>query len=299
MANTKIKLDNSLSSKEKLDFLLNDCSNNNQICIHLKRHTDVLEFLESKILPKNKKTPMELLYLYTEGGEVPLCICGDERKYRCKGYRPTCGKKECIKAVRENSKMEFCLKNYGVEFVTQLESMKEKSKITHIKKYGVDNITKSKLAISRRGEKNLKKWGVKNPISLKSVRGDEKSRGLSKIQKNLPLGYKVVDKIKASVYELVCPKGHIFDTFIGTIRTRTRQGHEICNLCNEYVGSMVEQEVFNYISSIYSGKVSRSNRKLIKPFEIDIVLEDIGICVEFNGDYWHSQSIYDSCIKES
>jgi very-short-patch-repair endonuclease len=68
---------------------------------------------------------------------------------------------------------------------------------------------------------------------------------------------------------------------------------EICNQCNEYIGSNGEQDVYNYVSSIYDKSISRSNRKLISPFEIDMVLDDIKLCIEFNGDYWHSIKIVD------
>jgi hypothetical protein len=34
-------------------------------------------------------------------------------------------------------------------------------------------------------------------------------------------------------------------------------------------------------------------RRIIKPYEIDIVLDDIKLCIEFNGDYWHSIKIND------
>jgi hypothetical protein len=69
---------------------------------------------------------------------------------------------------------------------------------------------------------------------------------------------------------------------------KKRDKIEICNQCIEYIGSIGEQEVFNYIQSIYNKPISRSNRRIIAPFEIDMVLEDIKLCIEFNGDYWHS-----------
>lgn len=276
---------------DKLKSIVDQCSNNNQITNHIKRHDDVLEFLKSSTSSKSEKSPMELLYLYQEGIEVPSCICGKERKYHCQGYRPTCGKKSCINETREISKREFCMRNYGVKCVTQLESMKDKSKETCLLKYGVDNITKSKDIIRKRKENNLKKWGVEDPISLKSIRGNESKRGLSKIQSSLPKGYVIIHSDHNFTYTLKCPKNHEFQVCKGNLGKKKKNGTEICNQCNEYVGSMVEQEVFNYIQSIYPHNISRSNRKLISPFEIDMVLDDIKLCVEFNGDYWHSTKI--------
>ncbi len=249
-----------IDPSEKLKSIIDQCSNNNQITNHIKRHDDVLDFLKSRTSSKLKKSPMELLYLYQEGIEVPSCICGKERKYHCQGYRPTCGKKYCITKTREISKREFCMEKYGVEFVTQLESMKEKSKETCLFRYGVDNITKSKEVIRKRKENNLKKWGVEDPISIKSVRGDDSERGLFKIQSSLPSGYVVLYSDHIFTYTLKCPKNHEFQVCKGNLAKKKKNGTEICNQCNEYVGSMVEQEVFNYIQSIYPHNISRSNR---------------------------------------
>ena len=179
---TKIKLTG--TPKDQLDILLNECINNNQITQHLKKHPNIVSFLEKET--GLKKEPMVLLYHYKECvKEVPLCICGKERKYHCYGYRQTCASKECLNKVREESKKKFCLENYGVEFVTQLETMKEKSKQTCLDKYGVDNSTKSPEIIRKRKEDNLIKYGVSDPIVLKEVRGktiSDSERGLIKIQ---------------------------------------------------------------------------------------------------------------------
>ena len=167
MARSKIKLTG--DPKSDLDILFKECSNNNQICYHIKKSESLVQYLihETGL----DREPMILLYHFKENlKEVPKCVCGEERQYHCYGYRPTCGKKKCQSIVREESKKKFCLENYGVEYVTQLDSMKEKSKKTCIKKYGVDNCTKSPQIIKKRKEKNLIKYGVEDPISLITLR---------------------------------------------------------------------------------------------------------------------------------
>jgi very-short-patch-repair endonuclease len=189
------------------------------------------------------------------------------------------------------------LENYGVEFVTQLDTMKDKSKKTCLKKFGVDNSTKSKDVISKRSKNNLIKYGVENPIVLPSIRGKnitDSERGLIKIQDGLPNGYSIVESDRNYYYKINCPKGHLFEISKSSLYLKKRDDVEICNICNicnEYVGSRGEQEVFEYIQSIYDRQIIRSNRKLISPYEIDIVLEDIKLCIEFNGDYLHSTNV--------
>jgi hypothetical protein len=274
---------------KKIESIISQCTNKNQIVQHIKRYDDILYFLRSRTSSKSDKSPMELLYLYQENMEVPLCICGKERIYHCQGYRPTCGVKKCINKIRELSKIEFCRKNYGVDFVTQLDTMKEKSKETLIEKYGVDNITKSKETIKKRKQSNLKKWGVEDPIMLSKFRKSDIMRIYhdNKIQNGLPKNYKYLGHIENTMmveyYSIECPNNHITTISKSNLSVRKSKNQEICNLCNEYIGSMVEQEVFDYIKTIYPGNIIRSDRKLIKPLEIDMILEDIKICIEFNG----------------
>jgi very-short-patch-repair endonuclease len=295
MAESKVKIIGE-NPEEMLGSLFDQCSNNNQICYHLKKNPTLISFLRERT--KLDLEPMVLVYHYKEGlTEVPNCLCGEKRKYHCYGYRTTCGRKKCVNIEREKSKKEYCLENYGVECVTQLDSMKEKSKKTMLEKYGVDNITKLPETIRKRKEKNLMKWGVEDPITLKVIRGDCVLRGFKKIEKRLPNSY-ILNKVyksdkKSFFYSITCENGHKFDIIKGGFSTRLKKNIEICNQCNTAIGSSGEQSLYEYISSIYDGDISRSNRKLIPPYEIDIVLHDLKICIEFNGDYWHSDKMKD------
>ncbi len=293
MARTKIKLTG--DPKSDLDILFNECSNNNQICFHIKRNNSLVQYLRQET--GLDREPMILLYHFKENlKDVPKCVCGKERQYHCYGYRPTCGKKKCQNISREESKKRFCLEHYGVEFVTQLDSMKEKSKQTCLEKFGVDNSTKSKEIIAKRKKNNLIKYGVEDPIMLKSVRDKnltDAQRGHLKIQRGLTVGYTLIKSDKNFTYQIKCSKEHIFEITKGNLHLKRKTNVEICNQCNEYIGSLGEQEVFEYVQSIYNKPISRSNRKLISPFEIDMVLEDIKLCIEFNGDYWHSTKVND------
>lgn len=292
MARTKIKLTG--TPKADLEILFKECSNNNQICYHIKKSESLVNYLKQET--GLDREPMILLYHYKENlKEVPKCICGKERHYHCYGYRPTCAEKNCINEVREESKKKFCLENYGVEYVFQDHTFKENAKKTLLEKYGVDNSTKSKEVIQKRKENNLKKYGVEEPIALKEVRGKtstDAERGFIKIQTGLPEGYSLIS-VAGNYYKMSCSKNHSFEVSKYTLSNRKIDKIEICNQCNEYVGSLGEQEVYEYVKSIYAGNISRTNRKLIYPFELDMVLEDLKLCIEFNGDYWHSIKIND------
>lgn len=65
---------------------------------------------------------------------------------------------------------------------------------------------------------------------------------------------------------------------------------KLCPNCFDGAGSNLEKELCHYIESIYSGKIIRNSRSIIKLQELDIYLPEKKLAFEFNGTYWHSES---------
>lgn len=51
--------------------------------------------------------------------------------------------------------------------------------------------------------------------------------------------------------------------------------------------SKEENELLNFVKSIYDKEVAEHDRVVIKPKELDIYLPDIKLAFEYNGEYWH------------
>ncbi|RLD66316.1 MAG: hypothetical protein DRI84_05015 [Bacteroidetes bacterium] len=81
-----------------------------------------------------------------------------------------------------------------------------------------------------------------------------------------------------------CDKGHVYNVRWYNFHTGYR-----CPLCNNKGFSKQEHEVLDYINKIYSGLLLKNNRSIIKPYELDIVLSDKKLAVEYCGLYWHSE----------
>lgn len=62
-----------------------------------------------------------------------------------------------------------------------------------------------------------------------------------------------------------------------------------CNVCGN-IASKGEIEISEFIKTIYNGNVILNDRKSISPYEIDILLPELNIGIEFNGLYWHSDA---------
>ncbi len=65
----------------------------------------------------------------------------------------------------------------------------------------------------------------------------------------------------------------------------------ICRTCypTDQV-SRPEKEIAEFIRSIYSGWLETSDRTILGGKELDIVLPDLGIAIEYNGSRWHNES---------
>lgn len=67
------------------------------------------------------------------------------------------------------------------------------------------------------------------------------------------------------------------------------RNNALCRKCaSNYTSSSQEQEICNYISSIYDGECIRNSRSIISPQELDLYYPEKKIAVEYNGAYFHS-----------
>lgn len=65
----------------------------------------------------------------------------------------------------------------------------------------------------------------------------------------------------------------------------------IAEYSNNYHSSLLQQELVEFIKSFYSKTIIQNDRHIIKPKELDIVLPDLNIAIEFNGVRWHSTEL--------
>ena len=50
----------------------------------------------------------------------------------------------------------------------------------------------------------------------------------------------------------------------------------------------MEKELVEFCKQYYPDLIE-NDRQLIKPYELDIVIPELKLAIEFNGDYWHSK----------
>ena len=82
-----------------------------------------------------------------------------------------------------------------------------------------------------------------------------------------------------------CSKGHEWEASV-----YSRSKGIGCPRCS---GSKMEENLAQLIKTLLPENtiILRNDRKLIKPYELDILIPDLNLAFEFNGDYWHSDKI--------
>lgn len=210
---------------------------------------------------------------------------------------------------------QTCLDHFGVESPMQSSEVKAKLEKTSIARYGTKHPLSSEQVKSKIRQTNLRKYGAEAITSTEYFKEKSKATlqlnfGVDNCQKDPNVSKRSVNRRinRADIFE----KEHNC-TNIGTIKSIYGQGflvikdkltlytdgqytfvdnndiQKIVDYTNTHTRSRVEDEIFEFIKSIYHGKVIHDDRSLIKPLELDIYIPDKKVAIEYNSVYYHSQ----------
>lgn len=218
------------------------------------------------------------------------------KKYGVDHYSKT---DEYIKKVKQTS-----IDKWGVDNYSKTDEYVIKSKKTYMERYGVDSYTKTEDYIIKTKKTCLDKYGVDSYIKTNEFKERFKKTCLDKygsehIYKS-PLyrkSFNICNDINYIEYKdglniFKCEKNHIFEITTDNYYGRYYNNIPLCTICNPIgdTKSIKENELYDFISSIYTGEIIQSFRDEL---EIDIYLPDDKIGFEFNGLYYHSDKFKD------
>jgi hypothetical protein len=185
-----------------------------------------------------------------------------------------------------NSKGRKTLRErYGVENAGQLEGHSDKIKATMLQTYGVDNYYRSDA------------WAVKSKINqlgkLNSVCGPAIDIiNISPPDISLLSSYDNPNN-RIEIHCRQCQKDESIPS--ETFKYRLRNFQTPCGSCagTNGKGSAAEKEIHRWLTYQYNGKIIENDRTIIAPYELDIVLPELGIAIEYCGLYWHNDTRLD------
>jgi len=216
-----------------------------------------------------------------------LCSNNNTKKFKSinEGYG-FCGTAkfcECAKHSVSNAVSQ------SKQSITEEEKKKitEKRINTTLLKYGVINNGQTKTAKEKHKEHYENK-----PKKLKVVKLTPYQKLNKKFNNFANIEFVTQEQDYCGVsnqqyYNFKCLKcNNVFSDYIDN-------GHTpICKTCNPYQPKYVSQQeldLFNYIKSITHYKVIQTDKSIINPYELDIVVPELNIAIEYCGLYWHSE----------
>ena len=87
-------------------------------------------------------------------------------------------------------------------------------------------------------------------------------------------------------FKVLDPKcGHVTEVHYANIVSK---GIYKCGTCYPSGTSLAEKELVDFVKANYTGWIVENDRTILEGKELDLVLPDIGLAIEYNGAYWHS-----------
>lgn len=188
------------------------------------------------------------------------------------------------------------LDKYGEINAMHVNEFKEKCLKTRRENNDQEDIT------SRTVETNINKYGGPSPMchpeTIEKANQTRLTHFLPKLYIFLDkVGLELLDDyIDASIYNRYKCKNcqNIFESSWNQIS----QGRGCTSCQNKFRPSKAENEIYDYLQSIGVKNISRNNRVLISPYEIDLLLPDEKICIEHSGLYTHRDDVLKNTRKK-
>lgn len=203
------------------------------------------------------------------------------------GYKVTCSSR-CAAIYSTDKRKQTCLSKYGVENPAQNSAVKDKIRATVLSD-DCQNKTKNTC---------LQKYGSTNFNS--SIYRQHKSRTNSQLghatRNKLSDQYEIENNC-TRISKLISKYGqgwlHIKDQLHVTHNSGyTYISNDDIHLIDDYYNSQhssyAEQQLIDFIKSIYDDEIIIHSRSIIKPLELDIYLPKLNLAIEYNGNYFHS-----------
>jgi rubrerythrin len=196
-----------------------------------------------------------------------------------------------IKA-RTNTMQEL----YGVNHALQLNEFIKKKKDTQLLKYGDENYNnQDKIKLT-----NLDRYGTKNIASCEFIKQKTKNtfmhNHLEKLNERISDLQLKVNSSKDNRYYYTCLDCLTdYDMSNSAFNVHIRSNESPCNICNppkQDFKSIGENQLYDYICSIYDGAVIQ-NYMRGGSNELDVYLPDENLAFEYNGLYYHCELFKD------
>lgn len=202
------------------------------------------------------------------------------------GKSPQCDKNVLNKTKKTN------LKKIGYESNLSSPIFRNELKKHFIEKFGVDVPAKNKDIINKAKKTSLEKYGFESPSKSDIVRKkiSDKHKTLFKKRIENKNDIKFLDWRNKNEY-VFKSETNDKEFIINKVTYARRKKNNIpvdiyVNPLNEPI---LQNEIYDYIKTIYDGKILLDDKNILENKHIDIFLPDKKLGIEFDGLYWHCE----------
>ena len=189
----------------------------------------------------------------------------------------------------KDKSIKTCRMKYGTDHAMQSDAVKTKIQKTYRHKTGYTNPSFNPDVIKKRMETNFQKYNGKWFTQTSDMIDINHSLFL---ERHPDIIRETQDTYVVSCSDPTCTlcTERSFEIDKNLYIHRSSQSSIICPIKSPHTGcsSIAETGLLDYIKSIYNGEIISGDRKLIYPLELDIVIPEKKISIEFNGIFWHS-----------
>lgn len=221
------------------------------------------------------------------------CRLGKNNEYKMHCSRGCCARHNASKSS-EKRKANNLLK-YGTEHPISSKIVREKIHSTLSDRYGVDNVSQIESVKRKKENTLLKNYGVIHPMQSNEIRERVKSTlnekygvdHVSYIGKSKEQIEVLTDIVKIQELNKTYNLYSIGRQYGFSDRTLREIFENNGIEPIRHFRSSFELEIVNYIKTIYNGIIEPSFR--VDGKEIDIYIPEYKLGIECNGAYWHSE----------
>jgi len=196
-----------------------------------------------------------------------------------------------------NKYKQSLLKKYGVENNFQRKEVKEKIYQTNLERYGAKYPIQNKEIKEKACQTNLERYGVKHPIQNKEIKEKMINNRFKNIFPIIIKRLKINNVILLDDYKgmRVNDKNVFYNLRCLTCNTNFKDNFHSkiprCPICFPLNSSRAEKEIVDFIKSLNINNIIENDRIILDGKELDIYLPDYNLAIEFDGLYWHSESM--------
>jgi len=193
----------------------------------------------------------------------------------------------------QNKKKQTCLIKYNKEYYSQTDEFKTYYKQYCRDKYLVDNVFQLNSIKDKIKQVCLEKYGTEYYLQSNTRKEKHKLYYINLLNKKLiSLHLQLMERSDTTSIILCNNCNHTFkfaNNYV--IQLLNHYKSNFCPICSRIIPSgksLKEKEVLTYLKTIYNGLILENVRYIIKPYELDMYLQDLNLGIEFDGTYWHA-----------